>query len=189
MSIFWGCKPLQLPETGWDAFSPLTNKQDLLSWASACAHLLLKTRSLVPRPLHIWILDSKATMWILLIPHWERISELRVIIRSGPNPKFPAEAAMTSEGVQTQIQTSVTYPSSTGCACNINVTRIPGDKSKPQVCWCPSCAWSTETGFRAFPITTGRTTGMAGSKGHYLLFSCSVLVYSRLFCPRCCKPK
>lgn len=104
MSISWGCKPLPLPEKGWDAFSPLTNTQDLLAWASACAQLLLKARGLVPGAFHIWILDSKSTMWILLIPHWQRISELRVIICNGPNPKSPAEAAVTSEEVQNQIR-------------------------------------------------------------------------------------
>lgn len=105
-------------------------------------------------------------MWILLTPCWERIPELRVIICNEPNPKSPAKAAVTSEGAQTQIQTSVTYPSSTGCACNINTAPVPGDKSKPQTCWCPSCAWFTKTGLQAFPITTGHATGMAGSKGH-----------------------
>lgn len=126
----------------------------------------VKDQGLVPRPLHIWILNSKSTMWILLTPHWERIPELRVIICNEPNPKSPAKAAVTSEGAQTQSQTSVTYPSSTGCACNINTTPVPGDKSKPQTCWCPSCAWFTETGLQAFPIITGHTPGMAGSKGH-----------------------
>ena len=140
-----------------NAFSLLTNTQDLLSWASACVQLLLRTRGLVARALHIWVSDSKSTMWILLIPHWEGISELRVTIHNGPNPKSPAEAAATSKGVQTQIPNPVTYPSSTGCACNINMTWIPGDKSKWQTCSCPSCASFTETGFSPFPITTGHT--------------------------------
>lgn len=51
-------------------------------------------------------------------------------------------------------------------------------KANHKICWCPSCAWLTETGFGAFSITTGHTTGIAGSKGQVLLFSCSVLVCS-----------
>lgn len=189
MSVSWECNPFPLPETGWDTFSPLTNTQDPLAWASAYTQTLLKTRGLVSKALHIWMLDSKSTMWILLIPHWERISELRVIIHNGPNPKSPSKAAMTSEGAQTQIQTSGIYPSSKGPMCNINTTQIPGDKSKPQTCWCPSCAWYIETGFSSFPIKTGNTTGMAGSKGHDLLFCFSVLLCSCLFSPRYCKSR
>lgn len=164
MSISWGSKPFQCLRVRH--FLTADQHAGPASPSLSMCTAPVKDWGLVPRALHIWILDSKSTMWILLTPRWERIPELRVIICNEPNPKSPAKAAVTSEGAQTQIQTSVTYPSSTGCACNIHTTPVPGDKSKPQTCWCPSCAWFTETGLQAFPITTGCTTGMAGSKGH-----------------------
>lgn len=98
--------------------------------------------------------------------------------------QIPSQSSRDLWRSSDQKQTSVTYPGSTGCASNSNRTPVPGDKSKPQTCWCLSCAWFTETEFGGFPITTGGTTVMAGSKGHHLLFSWGVLACSCLFSPQ-----
>lgn len=114
---------------------------------------------------------SKSTMWIPLIPCWERIAKLRVVICSGPKPKSPAEAATSSEGVQTHFQASVTYPSAGYWVCSTDAICTPEDESKPQSCWCTSCAGFTEAGFKAFPIIVGHNNGMVRCNRHYLIFS------------------